>query len=152
MVKLPQLPLVYNIFFILKKSLFFFAIHTCKTSNLEQQQIFWHLAIKQNRFFFQLSNNCGSTHFPIQLLYRPTTVYSTKMEHFFTLSGLTNLRPNPSFQTFFQELSLTDDCGRLPTIWFFETSDFERLKNTVRFRRCTFLKGVVRICGKVAAL
>ena len=120
-----------------------------KHQNLEQQN-FWQLAIKQNRFFFLCV--CVAKYIIIavpptslSLQYftqQPATVYSTKMEHFFTLSGLTNLRPNPSFQTFFQELSLTDDCdGRLPTIWFFETSDFERLKNMVRFRRCTQFKG-----------
>ena len=146
----PATPINVNIFFVLKKSLLFCNLQftPAKHQNLEQQN-FWQLAIKQNRFFFLCVcvakyNNCGSTHFPIPLVLYTAghCVYSTKMEHFFTLSGLTNLRPNPSFQTFFQELSLTDDCdGRLPTIWFFETSDFERLKNTVRFRRCTQFKG-----------
>ena len=145
---MPATPINVNIFFVLKKVPAFlqFTVHARKTSKLRAAE-FLAIGHQTKQIFFVCVQQSiiiavPPTSLSLQYFTQPATVYSTKMEHFFTLSGLTNLRPNPSFQTFFQELSLTDDCdGRLPTIWFFETSDFERLKNTVRFRRCTQFKG-----------
>ena len=49
----PATPINVNIFFVLKKSLLFCNLQftPAKHQNLEQQN-FWQLAIKQNRFFF----------------------------------------------------------------------------------------------------
>ena len=102
----PATPINVNIFFVLKKVPAFlqFTVHARKTSKLraaeflaighQTKQIFFFVCVCVAKY-----NNCGSTHFPIPLVLYTAghCVYSTKMEHFFTLSGLTNLRPNPSF-------------------------------------------------------